>query len=514
MKLLFVIVFLTLLLVLVAVFSQSSNKETFVDQDASPVLALQPLGRNIYFPYFAQSSLLLSQRAAVDNSISTTPTGKCLVLSSPPIDQNNQGYSIVRENSIYYILKKTCMALTFVSYEVKNDAVTITFDSSTQENLLNLTKFVLVNPILVEFGFDNPTSKLSSAYVPFVPITNDYSVVTKFSNDPQLASKTFIVKFKLPLSPEKGNCDKLLNYNAYSPNQKPATLAQFDSIRNSIINMWVYYLDDLDSGFQSVGKSFPMPLTHEIKGSSLTIYDKTFAKQGFPLQKAEFMNNLNIMYANYNIPILTFAFDLNISRNKSSTMPQGTVTSVFRCYSDNKYFGASKDVDSCANNNIVWAGVTSSPSGSSDKYELLVATSDTTSCGKENKFSPAATLTLPYLSENTPISIVITVTPNQRQVYAQWIDVNSGDIGRKFAYTKSQYNHVALPFNDLCRKQWDNTDLIKANTMTNMFGNKGKMEGVDGRPALENVYVKWGSFISSINSIAHGYINLNNLFSG
>jgi hypothetical protein len=508
----YVIFFLVLLIALVAILVplvRKYRKEHYENnQDTLSINFLQPLGRNISFTQFGSEPIIISQRAMIDNSINTNPNGKCFnPLGALP---SNDAYATVQEGSLNYTLKKTCMALNFKKYSLENNGNTVTFvfDSSNSENVSNLAKFLLINPLFVEFSFDKSSQALSCAYIPSPAKTgNDVFDNTYFSNAFVVGTNnTLTIKFHRALPIASGRCDKAMDYNTLlNPAQgKGVTVTAnlLNSISNSIINLWAYYLDDTSDGFQKVGRSLPLPRIIG-KGYSIQIYDKDYNKYNdpFKIETKEFMNNLSIMYNNYITPVLTFSFDIVISQKTRATTPN-TFQQLLWCYVNNNYIGGT--VPDCRPNNIMGVGFYPSKK---DYYDLVVAIGDDKDCGEKSVYSPPIKVSLPYLSDNTPISIVVTLGPNQKHLYAQWLDVNSGDLGKKFVYAKTQYNYVQPP-SDVC-KYWDGSIVSNANNMTRMFSKK-----MTPRPSLENAYLEWNTlYVLRINDITHGYVNFNKYYS-
>ena len=67
-------------------------------------------------------------------------------------------------------------------------------------------------------------------------------------------------------------------------------------------------------------------------------------------------------------------------------------------------------------------------------YSLECLSGDGSDCGRQSTKSPANIIRIPWLTPNNTVRIVATFGPNQKHVYATWMDINSGDLGRKMVY--------------------------------------------------------------------------------
>lgn len=507
----YLIIFLAVVLILNAfiavALSKDRKQEDFVvlANDALELNVFKHLGRNIVFPYLGTNTInTAAQRALNDLSLSSKPAGKCAI--NEPHGEFNDSLSVVHEDGIFYSLNKSCLALATKKGRNKLDrsyrfgsttnTLIIDFDISTNENLENFAKFVLVNPLFVEFNF------ASSASVAYIPDFGTNFVLSNAHHHRGVVSVTFDVA--VPTA--KGQCDPAFNYAKLSKNQTKVTEAQMNSItnNNNLINIMVYYTSELCSNFQKTGRSLP---TAQTDGASLTIFDKGYAdisKDLYKVDTYEFMNRFSSFYYNFIAPVLTFSFDMAVDKKN---ILRDKPYEILNCSMKNGYLGGG--AEKCANN-MLSVGVKNS--GQKNSYMLAVGVGNHKECGYGNwEKSPPLSITLPYLSPGTTMRITVTVGHNQKHLFAQWTDIHNNDRGKKFAYAKSikplsnkPYNSCSIP-----------PQSIKANlnNFTRMFSKKEvKGEGKYQRPALENTYLTWDQdYVKKIRNVSFGYPNFSQI---
>lgn len=507
MKLIIVIVLLLLLISLNAIMGSKVLKEKFGVEEALDLYALKRCGRNLSFPYFSTSNLTASQRALTDTSISTNPLGKC-GLTDVAKNISNDSFAIVQEEGIFYTLKKTCMALKIMNYRMDGSKIFLDFSIDSKEDIKNLTKYLLLNPLFVEFTFGNI---ISIPYFPYVgtatrdPLTGRiFPSIVFMNNKTKLpgyltnTDKSYItLEFSVLVPPQYQACDKAFNYHDLSPNQQEISQSMFNNLSNNVLNMWVYYLEDKGINFQQTGKEL---LVNNSKNNVL-LFDKNYKNyynDPTQIHKYEFMNNIAIMYHNYITPVLTFSFDICIDVNNRPN--PGNWNGLIKSFVDNGYIGGWHP--NC-NNNIFAAEFFTMDSG----YLVTFLVADEGNCGYDTYLAPPLFLYLPYLSSNTVINVTLTIGPNQKHVYAQWTDINSGDIGKKIAYGKSIRYLSDVPFN-VC-DNFDDNAKRDINNFTRIFASKRTKP----RKSLENTYVSWNDkYVKKLKSVSLGYKNFNNLF--
>lgn len=515
MKLIIVIIFLLILLTLNAILSSSHVKETFATttSNALPLKLFQTCGRNLAFTkYSSMNTVIASQRAIDDNIIAKSdPLGQCVVPSSKTNFGNDAG--AVMEDGIYYNFKRSCLALAFKSFRFSNSNKTIVFtlDLSNSVNIDNFTKFLLLNPLYVEFSFGN---FLSRAYTIAKPkefyFSNALSVPFTSFHFPSGTNKTIELRFDVASDESSQYCDSNFNYGAYADIQKaldPTVMQPFTqtfSVRPNdpqLINVSVYYMDDRDN-FQDVTLSLPIP--SHVNKNRLQIFDKNYSKynkNGQEYNTYYFMNNVALMYANSIVPVFTVAFDISISKDMiASDISRQNEFTILKCFMDNNYgLGASP----CSNN--MFAVVFKPVIGNNDIYTLEITTGDGDSCGYTSVKSPSVKLQLPWLSQGVRTRIVATIGANQKHVVASWYDHLGGDNGRRMVYGTTMQCQNNPPYN-LCSDSKFQTET--ANNMARIFGSNGT-----SRPRLDNIFIDFSTYVKEIISVDLGYINLLRAYS-
>lgn len=479
-----------------------------ISTDKLPLNIIKFTGRDISFPYYGENSMFTaSQRALADTSVSTNPTGKCYQ-KTPPSGILDPSYAIVMENNIYYILKKTCMSLNIKKISIANNgSIIIEFVRESGIDIENLTKFLLVNPLFVEFTSEN---FVSVAYILHTPrITANTSIITINNNSHNVPLE---LQFDLAI-PSKRTCDSAFDYLSRSTNQLPVTQNDIKNGNigsNLSVNMLVYYLDNMNISFQKIGLDFPTPI--QLNKTSLVLFDKryeTLSKNPNKIKLYEFMKTIGIKYKLNEIPILTYSFDVLINKPKTDQNMKGGVAltstkygigsyyQLLRIYMDNNYQGGR---DPC-NNNMMIATLTLFD----NVFSILVGVGSGDDCGFVNSESPPASITLPYVNDNTTLNVTVTIGPKQKYIYVQWYDLNSG---KKCAFTSTTKYLTNLPLNACV--EYDDSLLREANNMTRMFASTNSNFK---KPSLENInLVANTDFISKINEIYFGYPNFNNLY--
>lgn len=508
----YIIIFLIVLLILNSYLSPIIVKEYFANNDALPITVFNGMGRKLVFPYFGGKSIYTaSQRALVDtNLIQSTPSGKCILTSiGNPL---NPSFSTVHEDSLFYTLKKSCMGLNLQGYEMHNRGKTIFmwFSNKTTVDKTNFAKFILVNPLFVEFSING---KLSAAYT---VNTNNYlySTSKEIKNRNRFGrcihDECIAMRFDRTTNPNV-SCDqnKAFDYkiDTEKPTNKLLTYNDLKTVqgnvflRDGIVNMWVYYLDGLSSNFQSVGRNFPITNS---QNTEIILFDTTYKdnlNDPYQVDLYEFMNNIALMYYNFIVPVFTISFDVSITsdmfndRNIRGNSPHNLIV----CKMQNGYGGNT----SCQNN--IFAVRLMIYRNNPKYYSLMFGTGDGKDCGINSSKSPPNIIQIPWLTPNNTVRITATFGPNQKHVVATWMDIAKGDLGRKMVYKKSIKNYKE-PIQDPCGyNSWDVSD---TNNLTRLFSSKK----INPRPALANIVLNSNNkFVRSINSFTLGYVNFARL---
>lgn len=490
MDLLYVIVFLILLLTINSILSPIVVKEYFAVNDALNINVFTRLGRNFTFPYFGKTPFTASQRAILETKVLSNPIGKCALIGNTrgPL---NDSFSIVHEDSIFYTLKKSCFSMNITGYRFRNDgkSLILSVAINNKENIENVTKFLLLNPLFVEFSVG---TNMSFAY-----ILHNQSRQFLFMNSKtrlrgyktNTKAKFFDLEFAVAVPYKHNLCDRAFDYKRFSPSQGPLTEKNMQNIKDGLIHIWVYYLDENGNNFQKTGRELIVPRN---KQSSMVIFDtnyKSLAGDPYKIDIYEFMNNYAIMYHNLITPVLTFSFDFSIPREEVVHV------NILSCDMDTTY-------RSC------WHNIMAIDLHGNAKGYILVVVVDTGSkCGYSGYGHPKLVIPLPFLSPNTVMNATLTIGVNQKHMYIQWTDINTGDIGKKCVYAKSIQPYVNTPFN-VCN--YFNPDTKRNTTVMNRIFSSKKL---NPRPPLGNTTLKWNEkYVKRVNSVSFGYKNFNHLY--
>ena len=475
----------------------------YIDNTPVPMTIYKFTGRDLIFPYLGESTLTAADRAMYDNTIFTIPEGKCPFTNKKEIDDN---FAIVKENGVFYTLKKTCMALTMLNYKFDNteQILTISFPLDS-DNIINMTKFLLINPLFVEISQGMHTS---IAYIP-QPFKSKYTEKGfYFTNSVGYNDKwktsfypsTMKIRFRVAVPFNKGSCDTTFNYASYENNKYQLSKEHLESIkRTKLLNMWVYYLDDLSSSFQTTNRFLPID---PISLGRLELFNKNFkdmASNADKITTFNFMNTIFNMYNTFTVPVLSLSFDFSM---KQSIQNNSEKIQLLKSWVSNGFYGGWTP----CNNNVFQ--ISAEPH--EDFLELQFSIGDGTDCGYKTWFAPPALLYLPWLTNGTIVNITAIFGINQKHIFAQWKDIDKGDTGKKFAYAKSQQNFLEPPF-DTCTL-YDETIHREINNFTKIFGSQKFTP--ETRPKLENIYLTWNkNLITEITNVSLGYENLYNKFS-
>lgn len=505
MNLIYLIIFLILILTINSIMSPIVIKEYFIANDALPIKLFNGMGRNLIFPYFGSINVFTAaQRAKLDFSrLVTNPVGKCL-LNSQKNGVINDSYSIINEDYLFYNLIKSCVGLNINNYrfENNNNTLILSFDITILQNLENLSKFLLVNSLFVEFNFNNTssiayimnTNPLYFSNALDIPLSQNY-ISHKNKNNIELT-------FEKAVPLESGNCDTVFNYKTFSPSQNVVTVDQMDDVlKNGIVNISVYYLDNLVSNFQNIGRNLIITDSTQLL---IMVFDKDYKKlSNDPFMKStyEFMNNIAMMYYNYIIPVFSVSFDIKITSNMFNNMfndPANNIQELMNCKMDNTFGGT----DNCQNN--IFALRFYPDQNNTKLYKLALLIGDNNNCGFNTKYSPILWLDLPWLNDGNIIKISLSIGPNQKYMYAEW--TNNNNSGKQIIYAKNNSTFINTPY-DICN--YKDFDVTNINNLTRLFASKS----IKPRPLLENInLISNKKYVTNVNSFSLGYTNFNNNF--
>lgn len=522
----YIIIIILLIILIINSFFAPQIREHFEisggDQQALKTINL--CGRNIVFPYFSRNNLPASQRALHDNSImQTIPVGLCRIDVTNTDNKLNESYSIVQENSLFYNFKKTCLGFRIVniSHDQTTDTVFVTFLKQRDTDISNLTTFFLLNPLYIEFAVDaeHDTSGYRIAYEQLFANMNlnANNRTWRFSNI-QNQSQSLKIPFKSISNANAGSVDKLFNYKDLSPNQKLLSMNDITNLNkrpnnsdSPVLNMKVYYLDKLVSSFQNIGRTLYLDYdkSNSNKGKAI-IFDKKY-QQVYETDQAkyEFMNNIALMYSSYVYPVMTFDFDINVTRNNLN----GNKKMLCKVYMDNNLgiygncYNITDNTGGGNNNNIFAASFEpESDSQSHTNYYMNVFIGQDGNCNSGNKLS----ILLPYLGENNNIQITLTVSPNEQLILARWKDSQSNDVVKKYIYGKK---------NDCGdNPSYDPANIVAPSTrqeakVNNNFYKLFVQNIGESRSPLGNIEMTYDKiYMKNIKTCILGYVNLlNNL---
>lgn len=523
MKQIYVLVLLLIIVILCVTLYSFVKIEHYLDSnitvsapvsnDKLPLNIIKLTGRDISFPYYGENSMFTaSQRALLDTSISTNPNGKCYQML-PSTGVLDSSYSIVMENNIYYILKKSCMNLKIEKISIANNgSIIIRFTKKKGVDVENLTKFLLVNPLFVEFTSENFVS------VAYILHSSNVEANTSTITIDNISTKPLELQFDVT-TPLRPDCDSAFDYASYSPKQKQVTKEDIQSGRigsNKSVNMWVYYLDNMNISFQKIGLDFPTPV--QLDKTQLVLFRKDYeslSNDPKQVKLYEFMKNIAIKYKIGDVPVLNYSFNILVNKPTATNPTTGGISLTSTKYGKGKYFqllrvfmnnGYYAGNGPCNNNMLITTLVLYD-----NVFSILVGVGDKDNdddigdCGFVNDKSPPALLTLPYASDNTTFNVTVTIGPKQKYIYVQWFDLNSG---KKCAFTNTTKYLTSLPLNS-CGDYEDNS-ISEANVMTRMFASK---DSKFIKKPLEDIFlVADTDFVTDINAIYFGYPNFNNLY--
>lgn len=502
-QLVYVIAFLIVLLVINSILSPMVNEHFSLDETPLPINIFKFTGRNLVFNYFGNyKNFTAGQRAQIDDNVSTIPSGRCPL----PVanSQLNDSFSVVSENGVYYTLKKACMSLPILDYvyDATNSTFIVHVPTDTPQNVDNFAKFVLVNPLFVEFTHGTLTSV---AYIPQIyrDIFGDRGFYfTNFVDGTDYWKNTFNpkkmeIRFRMATLYDNGECDSLFNYKKNALKQLPLTDDDMAmNLHDGSINMWVYYLDELTSNFQNTGRTLTIDPNASGQITIFTPEFKDWSMDPYKVNAFQFMNNINQMYLGFIVPVLTFTFELVMTADIRYS--NYAYFQVMKCYVENGFYGGGGE----CSNNVMSIGLNTFDNG----WNLVLNVGDGGDCGNQTWYSPMLAIWFPFLTVGTVVTVTVCLGPNQKHAYAEWKDVNGGDIGKKFGYAKSVQNYLNPPY-DTCHA-YDDSLLRETNNYTKIFASKKFPDGQ--RPKLAPMRLIWQpNHVKRVTQVKLGYENFN-----
>lgn len=515
----YIIISILLIILIINSFFAPQLREHFdtLSNDQQALKSLNLCGRNIVFPYFDKNNLTASQRALIDNSfLQSSPIGLCKIDTINSSNLLNESYSIVQENSLFYNLKKKCLAFKIDSINPNNDILEVTFKTNTLDNIRNLTLLILLNPLYIEFAVDSShdTYGYRIAYEELrkASTTRNNTLDNTWRFGTETKNATLTIPFKAISKNNVGSIDKLFNYNDLSSNQKQLSASDISSIMqplvdNRVVNMKVYYLDKLESSFQNIGRTLYLDYdkTNNTAGRAI-IFDKNYqAAYSTNQEKYEFMNNIALMYSTYVYPIMTFDFNINVTKANLN----GANKMLCKVYMNNAIGGSYQNCYNITDNtgginkNNIFAASFEPNINNSNEYFMNVFISQNGECRNPNNI---LSINLPYLVQNNNINITLTVSPNELLILAKWNDTQSNDVRKRYIFGKKN-DCGANPSYDPVTITSPNT---KQNSDVNNDLHKLFVERLGStRIPLQNIEMAYDkTYMKDLKTCTLGYVNL------
>jgi hypothetical protein len=491
------------IVVLISSFIAPTVHEHFVEADQEvPLKSINLCGRNIVFPYFSRNAFTASQRSLPDyESAKTNPVGKCRIDKINGIV--NESHSIVHENSLFYNLKHACMAFRVKDAQAaSNRKLTFNLSTANPADLLNVTSLVLLNPLYVEFVINEHSTSVAYRCVNG---RIDFSNSKDIKNFNDFYSLVFYPVAKL--NGASNNCDSTFDYESLSKAQKEITQEDITKMfySNNIVNMKVYYLDTLSSSFQNVGRK--LKLIYNDSGSTNifeTDYQKYFQDK-YTTNIYEFMNNVALMHTNYVYPVFTFKFSINVTKEGHFQTPGEAKNLFAKVFMDNDTgtygFCSNTNDTSTGKNNLNMLGL--AIEGVDQQYYNIIAFTGTPNfcnLGAANNL----VVKLPYLLQNNYINVAVTVTPNEKIIFAKWSDISNGFVAPNFNFGRIGDCGDQSSYSTCLQKKQEPASTPAANnSMLQLFTVAG-----DNRAPLSNIRFHYNkNIVRDLDSCTLGYVN-------
>ena len=471
----YIIVLLVTIIVFFTFFNPKT-KEHFATEEV-PLKSINLRGRNIVFPYFERNNLTASQRALADTTlVKTSPQGICR------LDYTNgattESHNIVHENSLFYTLKHSCLALRMNKYELDKAGYLALYFENNANNLANL---LLLNPLYVEFVIDSARTTAGYRMEPTLQFYNK-----------QLA-KTVKLVFIPVINNNVGACDKSFNYRDYSPAQTMITQTDLNKVLNNnggILNLKAFYLDKMATSFQNIGRA--LTPRYNPKGT-IKLFEKDFQKyyqNTYATQIYEFMNNFSMLYINSISPVFTFDLTLTISpeQRQKQIGKKYIIAKTFMDQKTEKYtYPFCADYEDLTNSrniaNILGLAIEGKDA---NNFNLIAFTSYARNCMGDKQV-----IKLPYVSSSYNINI--TVTPNEKLITVMWKDGMD-----KHVYFIKASNAKASAAYDICTQSKEQMQIT--NDLGALFNRKEEIADVLFN--YDPIYIK------EFKSFTLGYVNL------
>lgn len=490
----------TFALIFVQVIRRRKTKpvEGFFSTTAMELRSLDVYGRRLVFPYHAnvRPAFNAAERARADLTTTSLPPGKCALINTSGAASQalDPSFAVVTERGLAYTLRRACLALRAVNPRLSNNnrSLTLTFPMQHSDDVNNVMRFLLLQPLFVEF---NMNTMYTVAYAPRYGFANVSSHAVKGR---RLHTSVDVV-FDVLLPKSNGGCDVAFDYrNARSAVQLTDTRNLFDK---GNVHLSVYYIDpDVGSSFQDTGRTLRIAVPPET--TSVTVFDpayRSFAGDIRRLTTYEFMNNVALMYHNFVPPTFTFKLVLRMS----TKLTQGSTQTIVQCNMDTALDGAAFP-RSCSDFNL-WG--LSARYVNDDMFDLVAQTDDGRACGAAPSRSPNAVVRLPYLSSGAEHTVLVTLAPNEKRLYAEWQDVAVGNLAKSWALGLGSAPYGPLP-SDACvaARGWDrDATPSQINHLCGIFARRN----LTPRPRLGAIALQYArTAVARIESVTLGHVNL------
>lgn len=427
-----------------------------------PLLSMNKCGRNIAFPNFSSINLA-SQRAANDLQITQNISrGTCNTpLNNESSDKGTNTYSVIKDNYIFYSLKRTCIGLKYKSIQIVNrNRISITFNTTSPSENIAFLYFILLNPLFVEFNFSS--NKTTVAYYPI--LHNNISELG--SSEPRNSSKEYRysnygkeittrygtfganrnpkIYFDVVLSREDKGKDTLFDY--YNNDTPYVYLNDIYYPLEGVINMQLYYLDDkIPSSYQNIGKTlshpqggnlFDVPYLFPSQNNNdllifRTDYVDRYSQNAAYKDVYEFNNNINVFYKNFVQPVFTVSMDILVTDINIRNQVKNNNIVILRMYMDNGLGNynnipcnnVTQELGPTRNNNIFMI-VLELGEEKHNGYNFTLVMGRGNTCNYTIPFIDKSNVKapLPFLSDTQRIRVIVTISPNEKIITALWKD--------------------------------------------------------------------------------------------
>lgn len=457
-----------------------------------PLLSMNKCGREIVFPNFSSINLA-SQRAANDPDITRNVShGNCNTpLNNEGTSKGSDTYSVIKDNYIFYSLKRTCIGMPYKSIAVNGNRVAITFNTQKRHkgDPNSILYFMLLNPLFVEFNFSS--NKTTVAYYPVF-----HNNIGELNTDPRASAKEFrysnynktinskyqsiqaeenpTIYFDVVLPREDKGKDSLFNY--FTNDSPYVYLNDLNYPPSGNISVQLYYLDDnIPTSYQNVGKT----LTHPQGGNLMNVpylfanyqanktdllvfntdYVNKYSQNSAYKDIYEFNNNINVFYKNFIQPVFTISMDLQVTEKTKREIQNNNIV-ITRMFMDNNFgnYNSStcnnitKELGSVTNNNIFMI-VLELGNTNHNGYSLSLVLGRDGNCNYNIPFTDKSNvkIVLPFLKDTQKLRITVTLSPNEKIVTAFWKDPESYD--PKVSISRSTYCGEDLNLHRLFRQK-------------------------------------------------------------